>query len=270
MREICTDELKNIQLDILKRVHLFCCQNNIEYFLTYGTLIGAIRHQGYIPWDDDIDIEMTRPNYEKFIKLFNGYYPDLKICAPELDCNYYAPYANVYNANTILYEGNNGHNGFSLGIKIDVFPIDGVPDNKKGYDKFFNKAKLINTLLIFKRYPLSYLIRGGFYSKFLRLVTWCFTHIIPYSFLQKRMKALTQKIPYEEATHASQIVFAAKRRFFNKELYENFIDVEFEGFKFRTIKDYDIYLKEIYGDYMKLPPIEERIACHNFKAYWIN
>ena len=109
MKQLTIKEILQVQLDILRDVDAFCRQNKIDYFLVGGTGIGAVRHGGYIPWDDDIDIGMTRPNYDRFLSSFNGNYGNLELYAPEIDLNYYAPYANVCDNRTLLFEGANGH-----------------------------------------------------------------------------------------------------------------------------------------------------------------
>lgn len=269
MKEIHIDEIKKIQLDILSKIHEYCINNKIQYFLAYGTLIGAIRHKGYIPWDDDIDIAMTRPNYDKFIQSFNGYYKNLDVLAPELDWKYYAPYANVCDNRTILHEGQNQHNGQKIGIKIDVFPIDGVPTNKQEYYKIFNTVNKYNWLLRFKRFPLKYFIKGNLIQKIKKTLVWVFMHFISYECIQKKIHKISTKIPYSNAEYATQVTFTYDRISFDKKIFEEYIDVDFEGKTFRSIKQFDKYLKAIYGNYMELPPLEERIDHHDFKAYWI-
>ena len=151
MKTISTEELKRIQLDILLVFHDFCIENGLEYSLFAGTLIGAVRHKGYIPWDDDIDICMTRPNYEKFIHSFNGHFPNYYVAAPELDWNYYAPYANVCDNRTLLLEGKNGHNGQEIGVKIDIFPIDGCTSSLTGYLELCKQSFNWNEIMRLKR-----------------------------------------------------------------------------------------------------------------------
>ena len=146
MRRITDKELLQLQLNILRDVNLFCRETGIEYFLVGGTAIGAIRHGGYIPWDDDIDIGMTRLNYNKFLQTFNGAYNNLKVFSPELDKNWYAPYANVCDIRTILYEGSNGHNGMEVGVKIDIFPYDAIPVNEKEFER--KRSEVIRLLSI--------------------------------------------------------------------------------------------------------------------------
>ena len=265
---ISLDELKQIQLDILTKVHDFCVKNNIDYFLSYGTLIGAIRHKGYIPWDDDIDIEMTRPNYEKFLKSFNGAYRELEVYAPELDWNYYAPYANVCDNRTILKEKGIGHNGRVLGIKIDVFPIDGLPSDEALYDKMFKKSRLYNSLLVYNQRDFSQFINSMKSLNLKDCFKWIVGHTVPHSLIQKWMYKLATQYNYSSAKKAGLITFTPVKYSVDKSCFEHYIEVEFEGRTFYTIKDYDMYLRLLYGDYMQLPPIEERIPHHNFHATW--
>ena len=269
MKEIHIEEIKKIQLDILTKIHEYCIKNNIRYFLAYGTLIGAIRHKGYIPWDDDIDIAMPRPDYNKFIKSFNGYSKNLIVLAPELDWKYYAPYANVCDNRTILYEGENRHNGQKIGIKIDIFPIDGVPSDKQEYYKIFNTANKYNWFLRFKRFPLKYFIKGNLNQRIKKILIWFFMHFISYECMQKKIHKLSTNTLYSVAKYATQVTFTYDKIYFDKKIFEEYIDVDFEGKKFKSIKEYDIYLKALYGNYMELPPIESRIDHHDFKAYWI-
>lgn len=150
MRLISFEEHKKIQLSILRDIDVFCQKNQIKYFLAFGTLLGAIRHKGFIPWDDDIDIAMPRPDYNKFILSFNGMVDNLKVLAPEIDLDYYAPYANVYDTRTVLEEKGTSHLKFEIGVKIDVFPIDGVPTNKIVYCFVSSIMRFYNQILFIK------------------------------------------------------------------------------------------------------------------------
>ena len=270
MKRIGMEELKKLQLDILEKVHNFCVNNHIDYTLSSGTLIGAIRHKGYIPWDDDIDIEMTRPNYNKFIKSFNGTYQELEVLCPELDWGYYAPYANVCDNRTILIEGDNGHNGRNVGVKIDIFPIDGLPSDEKGCKSIFEKVSIYNTFMRYKRYPISYFHKGNIVKRFIKRCAWYFLHLVPYSFFQKRLHKIATFYDFETARNVGPILFMNSKCSINKDTFSKYQETEFEGKKFKIIQDYDVYLKALYGDYMQLPPEEKRIAHHNFVAYWID
>lgn len=268
MRMIEIEELKQLQLEILLKVHKFCVDNNIEYSLDWGTLLGAIRHKGYIPWDDDIDILMTRPNYEKFIHSFNGRVTNLHVLAPELNWNYYATYANVCDKRTVLLEDAIDHNDMEVGVKIDVFPIDGCQDKYAEYEKLYKQSRSLNNILLAKRAKLSRLffknIKRSLYLLYLRLVNFHRS----YSRIQKQINSLTDICPYINANYASLIVCNFKEFRMKKNVFETYIDMEYEGHMVKGIQYYDEYLKALYGDYMQLPPENERVYQHGFSAYW--
>ena len=269
MKEITDKELLQLQLDILRDVDSFCRENGIEYFLVGGTGIGAVRHGGYIPWDDDIDIGMIRPYYDKFLATFNGTYKNLRVYAPEIDWEYYAPYANVCDTRTLLLEGANGHRKDEIGVKIDIFPYDGVPSNEAEFKVMRKNAfKILNSCYI-KRYKLSKDANKTFRLVCSVLIKKIILLPQSYSSLQKKLKSLSQQIPYEKAECLEKIVFPyEKNRPCKKELFEIYCDMKFEGLTIRNLKGYDEYLRSVFGDYMQLPPEEQRVAHHGFVAYW--
>lgn len=261
------EELKKIQLDILIKVHEFCQKNNLRYSLDSGTLLGAIRHKGYIPWDDDIDIIMPRPDYLRFLESFNGFTPELKVLAPELDWNFYAPYANVYDTRTILNEGANSHRGIELGIKIDIFPVDGAPSDEDEYIKLLKVINRLNLQMQAKRYIIS---DSG---KSLKLKAYLLYHRVrsvfkSYSQLQKQISFLCSKNSFDNSPFAAKLSYTWTKNRCPRKVFEEFIDCEFEGQRLKIIKEYDLFLKKMYGNYMQLPPEGKRVPHHGFKAYW--
>ena len=269
MKEITNKELLELQLDILHKVDVFCRQNSIQYTVDGGTCIGAVRHKGYIPWDDDIDIAMTRPNYDKFIHSFNGSYPNLEVYAPELNWNYYAPYANVCDKRTVLYEGSNGHHGMEIGVKIDVFPIDGVAPDINEYRKNRKIQKKLWTAMYAKRTLLGVLWRKNKKSAchiFLKKLRLCATS---YESLQKASRELAIKYPFETSQYVEDFTNPFTREVrCSRQAFEEYMDVPFESITVSIIKGYDEYLTKLFGNYMQLPPEEQRISHHGFKAYW--
>lgn len=131
-KEITMEELRAIQLDILDKIHAFCTEHGIRYSLGGGTLLGAVRHKGYIPWDDDIDIMLPRPDYERFLKEFDGKYAELNLQHYGNDNTCCIPFAKVYDNRTVLIEKLQ-----KSGIYIDVFPIDGLPEESKIKDYLY-------------------------------------------------------------------------------------------------------------------------------------
>lgn len=267
MKKIEIEEIKKIQLDILMSVHTFCMNKGIEYLLTGGTAIGAIRHGGYIPWDDDIDIAMTRPNYEKFLESFNNKDNYLRVFAPELSLNYYAPYANVCDMRTVVKENQVGHNGQQIGIKIDIFPIDGVI-NERDYFKRKRICDACNRIMGVKRL----IIRDYSCLQRIRyLVLKSIFCLIPYSILQSIIHKQATKYAFDNCDFAAALTFPNKKPMLYKtQWFNNYIDICFEGETLRIIKNYDLYLRVIYGDYLQMPPVDQQVASHGFDAYWID
>lgn len=269
MKEISVEELLKLQVEILEKVDRYCRANSIPYTVFGGTCIGAVRHKGYIPWDDDIDIAMTRPNYERFIRSFNGKVENLELFAPELNWNYYAPYANVCDTRTILDEGVNGHNGMKIGVKIDVFPIDGVSSD---IEEYHNEKKIFAQLwdkMYIKRVILPLMWKKNKRSALLFVIRRLLLLKESYASLQKNARDLVTNQPYEKSEYVDLrcIPWPHDSRV-KREVFEEYHDTQFENITVLVIKRYDDYLTQSYGEYMKLPPEEQRKPHHHFKAYW--
>ena len=258
------DEMKALQLDILCKVHEFCKKNDIRYTLTYGTLIGAVRHKGFIPWDDDIDISMPRPDYNRFIATFNGSTENLQVIAPELETHFYSPIANVVDTRTVMQEDLANYHK-EIGIKIDIFPIDGVID-KRDYYKRRRIIYVCLRLLFTKNFSLSSHTSILYKSKMLiRKIGEVF---IPLSQIQKKIMSVASRVDYCSVEYADCLVFQQEEILMPKSTYDSYIDLEFEGKNFKVISRYHEFLSKCYGDYMQLPPEDQRVPHHEFTAYW--
>ena len=141
MREIDLDELRKLQIDILNDIDNFCKKNKINYWIDCGTLLGAIRHSGYIPWDDDIDIGMLRDDYDKFVKSYNRKGNRYQLNAVEINNDYYYPFGKVFDTKTVLYEPD--ENGIKTAVFVDVFVYDNAPDDDQKLKKMYDKKSLI-------------------------------------------------------------------------------------------------------------------------------
>ena len=260
MKEIGLDELKSIELGILQDVADFCDECEITYFLAYGTLIGAIRHKGFIPWDDDIDIAMPRPDYDKFIRLFNERESKFKVVAMENNKKYGLSFAKVHDTRTALYETQYKQDVY--GVYIDVFPIDGVKDKKQIF-----QLRKINLMLHTKKANFTQ-------RKFSKKIINFFGKILllPFSIhcIVKVIDIMARKYPFGSTPMAGSIcdTVAGERAMIDTSVFEGFLMQEFEGRKYKIPIGYDKWLRRIYGDYMQLPPIEKRVTHHVFKAWW--
>lgn len=263
MREITGEELKNIQVEILDDVVAFCRHHNLRYFLAYGTLLGAVRHGGYIPWDDDIDIHMPRPDYEKFIELYNREQDCCnRVVSPEIDKRYRTAFAKVYRKGTIVREFHFKPDVF--GVYIDIFPLDGLKDN--------NQAHECGQMRRFMHVKNSVFTSGMPLLRKLRLAV-TKTILLPFSInaLQRKIKSMATKRNYNESeyVYSSYSRLAAKEQF-PRAIFDDYSVVTFEGKEYRAPLDCDTYLRALYGDYMKLPPEDKRISTHNSQAYYVD
>ena len=281
LRLLSTEEHKKIALNILIEVARFCEEKEIRYFLAYGTLIGAVRHKGFIPWDDDIDIQIPRPDYERFAKEFNKSYHsrNLKVIMPEDDISRYT-FMKVCDMNTIKIENGIKYDKDFLGIDIDVFPIDGLSDNMDEYRVKFNnkmnlykrhsiiirkfctndlKNNIIGLLKVFKRLLVALI--GGLFPVLLK--SWSKNYILT------KAHELETEISFNRAKYVGSNcslydIFGDRHK---ASAYKDFTLLEFENNFFRCPIDYDAVLTQQYGDYMQLPPIEERVTHHTNKVY---
>ncbi len=266
MEKIELDDLKRIQLDILQNVAAFCEKNKIRYYLSYGTLLGAVRHKGYIPWDDDIDIMMPRPDYMKFINTFNGACVDNKVVSHFLDPSYPWPFAKVINTRTVMTEFIN-YAYKDMGVYIDIFPIDGLPDNKSDLSSLLNRIKLMKSLLAIKRGKKFHTRKPlqNFVLNFSFLLSF-----INYSKLLKKLDSVASKYPYDGSKNTMILVVAEnmKNEILPKSIYDGSVNLEFENQLFSAPNEYKKWLEHFYGDYMTPPPAEKRISQHASIAYY--
>ncbi len=266
MREIHLEELKNIQIQILDKVHEYCLEHGIIYFLSSGTLIGAVRHKGYIPWDDDIDIYMPRQDFERFIRQFNGVNKTYRCISLAEDTNCTIAYAKVERTDTRLVEAVD--NPREQGINIDIFPIDGVPDDEEARSKYFSKVQHIRNKMIMKDVKINFHRRGIFKN----LILLGGKALL----FNKRLHQLAVDLDNVIDKHANDTLYVCNMILgnglhteFRRDVINGTVDIEFEGKYYKTMKGYDEYLTKTYGDYMQLPPEDKRVSHHAFKAYWI-
>ena len=250
-------------LDILKDVADFCDENNIRYYLSSGTLIGAIRHKGFIPWDDDVDIDIPRPDYDRFIDLYQkkGKY---SICTP-LDKNSIYFYVKVYDNRTLKYESGINYSKYKpLGVDIDVFPIDGQPDEKH-FETFKMQTNFRNKIFSYFVSANSDL-KGKNIKSMLKIFV---CRIVGKNYFCKLYINSAMQYSFENSSLVGFI--SPYSRYSNrhrKEVYQDRVKVQFEDGLFWAPIGYDEYLRNIYGNYMQLPPIEQQQTHHTNNIFW--
>ena len=272
MEEISLNEAKLIQIEILKHFDSFCRNHNLNYSLGDGTLIGAVRHKGYIPWDDDIDVMMLRSEFDKFVKLYesegNGKYRltskqyghihmlQTRLCDTETQCEF----LNYY------FKDNVNH-----GLFIDIIPIDHYPDSKVDQIKLLSEIRRYGLIAYLNNFSLNHLLTD--FSKKCSLIKrlgLILIKILPTSMNFWREKAIKKMCQYNnvETKQLAEMEWWHHQPWvFPRKTFDSYIDLEFEGNMFMAIKDYDTFLTAQYGDYMKLPPEDKRQLHHTFKAY---
>ena len=243
-------ELQSISLSILCKIDSFCRNNNIRYSLTYGTLIGAVRHKGFIPWDDDVDIMMPRPDYERFLSEFKSDEEVMLIS----EYQSYITFSRVCDVKTTICETLLPYAPQELsskaGVWIDIFPIDGVESD---IQSFRNKVDLINhycSLQLQRRWGCPPLTLSKGYMYFLKLLYRKIKYIAsPVSKINNAIRECREPYTFENADYVSQIVCGKiyDREIFKKEIFDEYVEVTFEGYNFKAVSCWDEVLRATYG-----------------------
>lgn len=261
---LTTEDIQQEGLRVLKVVHKFCIENDIRYSLAYGSLIGAVRHEGFIPWDDDIDIAMPRPDYDKFVKLFNDS-DDCKLFCFERK-NSKKLYARVCDmARTEAFVSLPWFNE-PLGVWIDIFPIDGVADDVDEHMKRIRQlGKMQYMINVLRGRKCKLGINVPFQKNLKTMVKNILFWWKDLDELILQHDALTRKYDYNSSNYLGALCFldSPDKEHFPHKFYDSYELHNFAGEKFMIVSEYDDLLKNYYGDYMQLPPIEAQIPSHS-------
>jgi len=254
--QVETKELQGKLLSMLKQFHEVCVKNNLVYYMAGGTMLGAVRHKGFIPWDDDVDVVMPREDYNSFKQIAHSILPEnLEIKFYENEKNSPMHYMKLIDKNTTLIE--NKYRNYYEGVYIDLFPLDGAPSDKGVLVK---KQKVVGryiSLIVNHCYTDG---RHGL-RKIYGYIARCFD--------LGRLHAKVERLITERSYKSSEIVgnylgSYGIREFVPKRYFGNPIKYQFEDTELYGPEDYDAYLKAIYGDYMQMPPVEKRINTHQY------
>ena len=261
MNRINGTELKMLELNILQVVHDFCVRHEITYYLCGGTLLGAVRHGGFIPWDDDIDIYMPRDDYERFIGLFTSV-SGFKVLDFQHSAGYYLPFAKVCDDRTVVKE-TLVEDVPECGVYIDVFPLDGLSNDFKIAKKVLMRNAFymkINSVLSLKKSKVK-----DCKSAVKRIMQ----VMLPQKLVVQTIVRNARRYKYKESDFVGVAFgFYGVREVLSKEIFASRVEIKFEGRSFYAPVGTDQYLTALYGDYMQPPPLEKQVTHHSFVPYW--
>ena len=254
------NHLQSLELMILKEFIKICEENDLTYYMYAGSLLGTIRHQGFIPWDDDLDVVMFRDDFEKFKEIFIANPHDkIKLLSCETEEDYFHLLSKLTLKDTLFEEKWVSQVNFHIGVNIDVFVLDDLSDNNFKRNYQLKKSFLYNKLLIMSKIKLDDL---PFLSK---LITHTGYHIlnllgIKPRWLNKRCLNFLKKYKNPNCEFVFDISATAEEypQIFNKKEFKKVKKAKFEDIEVNVPSNYDEILKSLYGDYMKLPPEDDR------------
>ena len=266
-KEMTLKELQQVSLDIMKDIHRFCVENNIRYSLGGGSLIGAIRHRGFIPWDDDMDVFMPRPDYERFRRTYKS--DDYKFLCHEDNHSDLMLFGRVCDFKRTITHQERPWSDEMSGVWIDVFPIDGTEDDESCYLKVHKKLQRMCKPFYKFRRQNHHIQKGDswwsvtktYLAKIIGL-----NGLVPH-LMFKWMYKIETRVDYDKANYWVLLSFLNPKPLIRnrKDETEPYVLADFEDAQFYIYKGYDVYLRHQFGDYMQLPPEEERQP----KQYWI-
>lgn len=261
---LTSKEKKEVAYNILVKFVEFCEKNNLYYTLSGGTLLGAIRHKGFIPWDDDIDVNMPRKDFEKLRELLVEEKISDNISFSDInDENNFYPFIKLYDNRTEQkMEDGNG----VIGIWIDIFPVDSIPENKSEQAKLIRKARFWRAAVISLNSNLKNskgIIKniGKAFFKFVSI-------FVGKKYFVIKANENSQKFENEKTNLVGGILWGyGSGEILTKDEYFNCEKFQFRDRYFNAPKGWEKYLTGLYGDYMQLPPKEKQVS-HNTKAWW--
>lgn len=271
-RRLTLQDVQKVSLEIFLDVHEFCMKNGIKYCMSGGTLLGAVRHKGFIPWDDDVDLFMLRPDYDRFISTYKS--DRYVLLTMENDKDYFLPYAHVADMDQTVIEYN--YDPFSrkkTGVKIDIFPLEAVSNDEREFDKQFQKgcrlwkvfARARTAFWKFSKDKSLKYNAGLLARKIVTLggrLVFCLSHLIDKN---------ARKYKFGTTDYVGLLSFPvprAKQRH-RLDVFADTVLLDFEGHKVCGPIKYEEFLTTAFGpDYMTPPPEDQRVGPHTMRIFY--
>lgn len=259
-------DIQSVSLDILKEFDKFCRENNLRYSLAYGTLIGAVRHKGFIPWDDDVDVVMPRPDYNKFIALYND--NDNYACFAPEKFNCFLAYGRLAEMKRTKVITPAVWADKDTGVWIDIMPLDGVEESEEEFQKSVSRAYRLWMRVYYARVAYSGFTHCDSFMSFLKYVVKkvFFNNIYKYLYLHLCVLHRFDYVKCKYISNMSHLLYT-KKSHFRKEIFSNVVRMSFENSDFMVMNGWDAFLHDIYGNYMQLPPKEQQVVGHAMHRY---
>ena len=269
MKALTEREVQLGELEVVKKLDEICGKLNLRYFLAYGTLLGAVRHRGFIPWDDDVDVMMPRLDYEKLINYLISHEVEiapLKLMHYRTNKDYIYPISRLVDTRYRIDYQN--AQDYGLGLFVDIYPLDGCGNTSAEAARIMQRAKtdiaLISVAGLDKYYPSS---SGGFIRSVAKFMGYCYAKARGAHYFAAKLDAMGKQYSYDDCEYVNLTIWDIYVKPLKKEWFDSVERMQFEDAMLCVPGRYDEILTQIYGDYMQLPPEDQRIAHHFYTAY---
>ena len=267
MRELTLQEIHRETLEMMDFIHRTCEENGIRYNLAYGTLIGAIRHNGFIPWDDDFDIQMTRENAEKFRQVMQGInHPYYRLCDRRNTENYYYGIPRFSDSRFRYVTTKKGIRQFDNGLFIDIYPLDNFGNTYEEAKRLKRKIVRVNTL--YDIWVNGDNARGGAVALAQGIIHAAVRMIYGNRYSERiddKVLGIIRRNTSDSDRQIGEVCWDPQIVPYRREWFGELEKHAFEDREYWIPKAYDALLREEYGDYMQLPPEEKRTAQHDYR-----
>ena len=273
MQELTIRDTQKIAIEVLKTVTDLCDKLSCRYFLAYGTLLGAIRHKGFIPWDDDVDIMMPRPDHDRlcsYFKMHKKEYPNLKLFNYD-DCPEYPYMITRFSDNRYTIVEDN-EKSYGMGIFIDIYPLDGLGNSKFTAYRKGMIADILSSFCFLASRTCFVAETNTYGFKTLKILTKYPMYLIAKFIGKDFFQNILNKLRYYDYDSSEYVgcgvwIVGYTDDTYRREWFDELTKVSFEQYEFFIPKKYDLILTQLFHDYMQLPPEEDRIGHHHYKTY---